>query len=58
MHLSLPEGERQDIHGELNQFEKLRSNSTPLRQYVVSKISWIGHQFDFEIPLSNFPSKG
>ena len=51
MHLSMfpPEGEQRNSHGELDNFEKLGSNSTPMGKYVMSKIPWSGHLISYTI---------
>ena len=53
-HCFPPEGERWDTYRKLDNFEKLRSTSPPLGQYVVSKILWMGHQISYIILSGNF----
>ena len=45
LHLSIfsQERGRRDFHGELDNFEKLGSNSEPMGKYVVTKIPWAGY---------------
>ena len=46
---SFLEEERQDPHGELDNCEKLGSNSPPIGKYDVSKIPWTGRQICYYV---------